>query len=142
LFIYLLHLRLFIVFRKGNKKAKKETLEHRRGMPCLRFAKKNAKINLCTEIIFPKIHSPSRDRLSRIVSEPVPILSLIRCLPSMYEKTYVRFITDKINRMFSSFFRWYWWYPSFIFVWFFSFLPLSINYLLNFFNANFISLFI
>ena len=78
------------------KKAKLETLEHRRGTLCLRFAK-NAIINPRTENIFPKRHSPSRHRLPRTVSEPVPILSPIRCLTSRYEKTFVPFITDQIN---------------------------------------------
>ena len=79
------------------KKTKLETLEHRTGTLCLHFAE-DAIINLRTENTFPKRHSPSRHPLPRTVSEPIPILSPIRCLSSFYEKTFVPFITNKINR--------------------------------------------
>ena len=67
------------------RKAKLETLEHKRGTLCLRFAK-NAIINLHTESIFPKRNSPPDTRnpdtvchvpfLNSFLSCPHPLLYL------------------------------------------------------------------
>ena len=96
---------LRIIFKEGKvpyslllKKASLETLERRRSSLCLRFLK-NAITNPRTASIFPKRHSPSRLRQPRAVSEPIPVLSPIRCVTSRYEKTFVPFITEKINKI-------------------------------------------
>ena len=96
---------LRIIFKEGKvpyslllKKASLETLERRRSSLCLRFSK-SAITNPRTASIFPKRHSPSRLRQPRAVSEPIPVLSSIRCVTSRYEKTFVPFITEKINKI-------------------------------------------
>ena len=96
---------LRIIFKVGKvpyslllKKASLKTLEQRRISLCLRFAK-NAITNPRTASIFPKRHSPSRIRTPRAVSEPIPALSPIRCVTSRYERTFIPFITEKINKM-------------------------------------------